>query len=99
MLRGTSDTARAPEWLAMTGAFDTSSACAIVVSATWLTSTIMPSRFISATTCRPNGDRPPARTVPVELSAHSSDCEWVSVMYATPSALNWRRTARFASIW
>jgi len=61
-------------------ATDTASASRIVVSATWLTSTIMPIRFISATTCRPKAFSPPARGASVELSAHSRLLLCVSVI-------------------
>ena len=42
----------------MIGAFDSVMASQNVVVAAWDTSTIMPRRFISATTCFPKGDRP-----------------------------------------
>ena len=58
-LRGWSVTARAPECVNSTGADVASSASRIVVAATWDRSTIMPIRFISDTTSRPNAVRPP----------------------------------------
>ncbi len=41
------------EWVATTGVRDRAAACSIVALETWLTSTSMPSRFISATAARP----------------------------------------------
>ena len=42
----------------------------IVVAATWLRSTIIPRRFISRTTSRPNSVSPPTRGASVAESAH-----------------------------
>jgi len=53
-----SHTARAPEWDAMTAAFVIARMSQNAFSAMWDTSTIMPRRFISATTWRPKGDKP-----------------------------------------
>ena len=80
MLRGTSATARAPECDAMTGALVMSSTAAIVASDTWLTSTIMPMRFISATTDRPKSVSPLARGASVDESAQLRLLPCVSVI-------------------
>ncbi len=69
-LRGVSHSASAEEWLKITGASVVSSASRIVVAATWLRSTIIPSRFISRTTSRPNSLRPPTTGTSVAESAH-----------------------------
>ena len=68
-LRGVSHRASAEEWLKMTGASVVSSASRIVVAATWLRSTIIPRRFISRTTSRPNSLRPPTTGTSVAESA------------------------------
>ena len=49
--------AKALEWLAIKGAFETRKASAMVAGETWEISTSMPSRFISLTTRSPNGER------------------------------------------
>ena len=59
MLRGTFATAVVLECEPITGDVDSAVACIMHFFETCETSTIMPTRFISATTCRPNGDRPP----------------------------------------
>ncbi len=51
-------TPRADEWENITGASLRRSTCAITESDTCEMSTIIPSRFISRTTSRPNGVRP-----------------------------------------
>ena len=79
-LRGWSVTARAPECEKITGASATSSAAAIVVAATWLRSTSIPSRFISRTTSRPNRVSPPWRGASVAASAQRVVFQWVRVM-------------------
>ena len=78
--RGWSATARADECEKMIGAFVTRSAAFIVCGETCDRSTSMPHRFISSTTSSPNGDRPLARGSSEQLSAQSSDSEWVRVM-------------------
>ncbi len=80
MLRGAAASARAEECEAITGAFDMASAARIVESATWLTSTSIPIRFISATTRLPNGERPPATASSVDESAQARLCVCVSVI-------------------
>ena len=57
---GDAQTARAEECEKITGARETRMASAIVSAETWLRSTSIPSRFISRTTCSPNGDSPPS---------------------------------------
>ena len=57
-LRATSQRARADEWLKMTGAWLASRASRIVSAEVCDRSTSIPSRFISATTRRPNEERP-----------------------------------------
>ncbi|MNR03384.1 hypothetical protein D3C85_1192740 [compost metagenome] len=79
-LRGWAVTARADECEKITGAVETRMASVMVSSETWLRSTIMPMRFISLTTCSPNGDRPPHLGASVALSAQVVVLEWVSVM-------------------
>ena len=84
-LRGWSLSARADEWLKMTGASAASSASSIVSGETWDRSTSIPSRFISLTTSRPNGDRPLLRGSSVAESAQGVLSLWVRVMYRAPS--------------
>ena len=96
--RGTGHLAKAPEWLAMTGACETRSASAIVSGETCEMSTSMPSRFISRTTRSPKGERPPLLGVSVAASAQSSVALCVSVMYRAPSLANARSCARSFSI-
>jgi hypothetical protein len=55
----------------MTGARLICSASFIASADTWLRSRSMPTRFISATTCAPNGLIPPCFATSVALSAHS----------------------------
>ncbi len=55
-------------------------ASAIVSAETWLRSTSIPSRFISPTTCSPNGDSPPRTGLSVAESAHGTFLLCVSVM-------------------
>ena len=57
-LREMSTSARAAACEKITGAFDTASASRIVSAEVCDRSTSMPRRFISRTTCSPNGDRP-----------------------------------------
>ena len=97
-LRGWSHTARADEWLKMIGAAEVSSASAIVSAETCEQSTSMPMRFISRTTSRPNGERPPWRGASVAESAQPVVAEWVSVRYAAPSSRNIRNVPRESSI-
>ena len=52
------------------GTRDSASIWSNVSSDEWLASMIMPSRFISATHCRPSGDRPRQRASPVAESAN-----------------------------
>ena len=78
--RGTGQTAKAPEWLAMIGAFETRRASAIVAGETCEMSTSIPSRFISLTTRSPNGERPSLLGASVAASAQGSVVLWVSVM-------------------
>ena len=78
--RGWSFTARAPECEKTTGASATSRAAAIVLGATWLRSTSIPSRFISRTTSTPKGVRPPWRGSSVAASAQRVVFQWVRVM-------------------
>ena len=56
MLRLTLQSARAAEWDAMIGALDSAAVCIIDSFDACETSTMMPRRFISATTCLPSGD-------------------------------------------
>ncbi len=58
ILRGALVKARAEECDAITGAFVVAIVSQKVLSATWEISTIMPSRFISSTTCLPKSVRP-----------------------------------------
>ncbi|GAA0436595.1 hypothetical protein Aca07nite_17250 [Actinoplanes capillaceus] len=92
-LRGWPQSARADEWLKITGAVLTSRASCIVVSATCDRSTSMPIRFISAITSRPKSFRPPSRGTSVALSAQATFWLWVRVRYRTPSRASMRRTA------
>jgi hypothetical protein len=78
-LRGWSVTARAPEWVNSTGRVVTARAWCIVAGATCERSTIMPMRFISATTPRPNSDNPSWRGVSVAESAQLLFRLWVRV--------------------
>ncbi len=78
-LRGESHTARADEWLKITGASLVASAARIVVGATWLRSTIIPSRFISRTTSWPKAVRPPTAGSSVAESAQGTLSLWVRV--------------------
>lgn len=77
--RGLSVTARAELWLKTTGASLTSSASRIVSADTCERSTIIPRRFISRTTSRPNSVSPPATGASVAESAHGVFALWVSV--------------------
>ena len=63
----------------MTGAREASRASLIVSTEVWDRSTSIPSRFISATTSRPNGERPPCRGTSVPESAISFAVLWVRV--------------------
>ena len=58
MLRLWLQSARAAECEAMIGAFDSAIACIIDAFDGCETSIMMPTRFISAITCLPSGDRP-----------------------------------------
>ena len=78
-LRGLSATARAELWLKITGASLTSSAARIVSAETCERSTIIPIRFISRTTSRPNAVSPPATGRSVAESAQGVFALWVSV--------------------
>ena len=69
-LRGTSQMARADEWLKMIGASLASSASAMVLGATCDRSTSIPRRFISRTTSSPKRVRPPCFGSSVAASAH-----------------------------
>ena len=71
-LRGWSTIARAEECEKITGASLTRRASLIVPGETCDRSTSMPSRFISRTTSRPNGVRPPLRVLfdPMDDPAH-----------------------------
>src|ERR1700733_7457245 len=60
--------ARGPEWEAMIGTRLSASIWSNTASELWLASINMPSRFISATHCRPSGDRPFQCGVSVALS-------------------------------
>jgi hypothetical protein len=90
--RGTSQTARADEWLKITGALVTRSACRIVSAETCDRSTSMPIRFISRTTSSPKSLSPPSTGTSVAESAQETLSLWVSVMYRTPSSRITRRT-------
>ena len=72
--------AKALEWLAMTGAFETRRASAIVSGETCEMSTSIPSRFISRTTRSPNGERPSCFGASVAASAQSRVSLCVRVM-------------------
>ena len=78
-LRGWSQTARAEECENSTGACVTSSASRMVSADTWERSTSIPSRFISRTTSRPNGESPPSTGSSVAESAHGTLSLWVRV--------------------
>ena len=71
--------ARAEECENITGARDVWSASDIVMSFTCDRSTSIPSRFISSTTCLPNGESP-RRAVSVDATAQSRLRQWVSVI-------------------
>ncbi|BEL12081.1 hypothetical protein Q0Z83_102720 [Actinoplanes sichuanensis] len=71
-LRGCPQSARADEWLKITGRVVTARASCMVVSATCDRSTSMPIRFISVITVRPKSLSPPSRGVSVALSAHET---------------------------
>ena len=58
-LRGCSQSARALEWLAITGAVEVSMMSNVERSEACETSTTIPSRFISRTAARPSRDNPP----------------------------------------
>ena len=79
-LRGDGQRAKALEWLAITGAWETRMASAIVAGETCEMSTSMPSRFISLTTRSPNGVRPSCLGASVAASAQSSVTLCVRVM-------------------
>jgi hypothetical protein len=72
-------TARADEWLKITGAVATSSAACMVVAATWDRSTRTPMRCISATMARPSSSSPPTPGTSAAESAHDVLWLWVSV--------------------
>ena len=69
MLRGWLNIAFGPECDRTIGVRLVASIWSNVASDEWLPSISMPSRFISATHCRPSGDRPFQRASPVALSA------------------------------
>ena len=71
-LRGWSHTARAEECENTTGASVVSRASRIVSAETCERSTSIPSRFISRTTSRPNGESPPSTGSSVAESAHGT---------------------------
>ena len=79
-LRTWSVSARAEECEKITGASVTSSTALIAAGDTCEMSTIIPSRFISRTTSRPNGESPPCRGMAVAASAQSVLAKCVSVM-------------------
>ncbi len=79
-LRAWSISARALEWEKMTGARVAERASCIVLGETWLKSTIIPSRFISRMSARPNGVSPSWTGSSVAESAQSLFFEWVRVM-------------------
>ena len=78
-LRGWVHSARAEEWEKITGTLETSMACRITSALTWLRSTSIPMRFISATTSRPKSDSPPSAGSSVAESAHGTLSLWVRV--------------------
>ena len=98
MFRGLSTKARADEWEAMKGARVAFKASQNVSSEAWETSTIIPRRFISRTTSRPNSVSPPWRGSSLEESAQPLVLLHVSVMYLTPRPRNWRRLTKSSSI-
>ena len=63
----------------MTGAVETSSASRMVSALTCDRSTIIPSRFISATTSRPTSLSPPSTRSSVAESAQATLSLWVRV--------------------
>ena len=79
-LRGKSTRARDDECEKMTGDSVTSRASLITPGDTCDRSTIMPIRFISRTTSRPNAVSPPWAGLSSAASAQSSVTLWVSVM-------------------
>src|SRR2546426_12421014 len=81
MLRGTAERALQEEWDAITGALLAASASSNVLSETWEISTIMPSRFIRWTTCRPKSVRPFQRGLSVAESAQPVFLVGVRGMY------------------
>ena len=97
-LRGWSHTARADEWLNITGEPVTASASRIVSADVCDRSTSMPRRFISRTTSRPKSVSPFATGSSVAESAQGTLLLWVSVRYRTPIACNVRSTASELSI-
>ena len=78
--RGTSQIARADEWLKIAGALVTRNACRMVSAETCERSTSMPIRFISRTTSSPNSFSPPSTGSSVAESAQDTLLLWVSVM-------------------
>src|SRR5882724_10627481 len=89
-LRGAAVSARTDECEAMIGDVDVLITSQNVLSETCDTSTIIPNRFISRTTSRPNSLNPLwwgtlASPRSPEESAHSFEFDQVSVIYRTPS--------------
>ncbi len=90
----------ADEWLNITGALDLSKAALMVVSETWLRSTIIPSLFISSIISNPNSESPlfaGGIGFVAESTKEASDqgvlqlC--VNVIYLAPSSYNTRSMA------
>lgn len=79
MLRGMFERARQEEWELKTGDFEVSITSQNVLSETWAMSIIIPRRFISAMTSRPNGLRP-ALVVSALDPAQPVSLVWVRVM-------------------
>ena len=69
---------------ALFGALLSASIWSKAASDEWLASITMPSRFISATHCRPSGLRPFQRGVSVVLSANWLFFEWTGPAIRTP---------------
>ena len=80
MLRGWSTRARIDECDAMTGFSVIAMTSQNTLSEAWETSTIMPRRFISATTSRPKSLSPSWRAASVAESAQLWVLKWVSDM-------------------
>ena len=82
MLRLWLHSARTPECDAMMGAFDSATVCSIDAFDGCDTSIIIPSRFISAITWRPSGDRPLCSHTPSRSPVLES-LSWLCPLWAS----------------